>query len=189
MHLAPLRAAALLGTVLLLACTLVSNPDPLQAGCDQEAKACVLFDGELGCVDRDDPEFGCASASCVACTLPSAAETCDAEGRCAVATCDRGRGNCNGNAADGCEANLEENYDHCTTCGHSCGDDLRTMPHTASVRCRVSRCQVDDCEPGYADCDHAASNGCEVELELEQCGQCEGCAPGSVCNIETQECE
>lgn len=184
-----LRGVSAFGVAAVVACSLVVDPEALQAGCGERAKPCVLPSGQLGCVDVTDPAYGCATSTCVACTLPSASETCGVDGRCSVGTCDRGFGNCNGQPVDGCESNLEEDYDNCTVCGHSCDEELRRMPRTLTARCRAMRCQVEDCEEGFADCDGAAGNGCERELAAEDCGLCGGCPSGTTCNVETLTCE
>ncbi len=41
------------------------------------------------------------------------------------------------------------------------------------------------CDPGFADCDRVASNGCEVDTRTDNanCGACgTGCAAGQVCS-------
>ncbi|MEZ4410951.1 MAG: hypothetical protein R3A52_31405 [Polyangiales bacterium] len=51
-----------------------------------------------------------------ACTAPFGTAGCTA-GSCTVATCDAGRGNCDGNATNGCETNLATSPNHCGACG------------------------------------------------------------------------
>jgi hypothetical protein len=72
--------------------------------------------------------------------------------------CPSGRGDCDGNAANGCETELSSDADNCHVCGHSC----RSAHTTAG--CFDGACRVLGCEPGYGDCDHLADNGCEAAL-------------------------
>ena len=48
----------------------------------------------------------------------------------------------------------------------------------------VGACEVAQCAPGHADCDHDPSNGCEADLESPaSCGACgTTCAAGQVCS-------
>jgi hypothetical protein len=171
------------------ACSLVVSPDSLQAGCGEDAKPCLLAEGNLGCVELSNPDYGCAASSCVPCALPGASETCGVDGQCAVGTCELGRGNCNFNAADGCETDLSSDYSNCAFCGHSCDEELRGMAHTVSAHCGAMRCRTSECELGYTDCDGAAGNGCETALTPERCGRCDGCPEGTACQEELQSCE
>ena len=41
-------------------------------------------------------------------------------GTCVIVSCYAGFGNCNGNALDGCETNLNIDQNNCGTCGHVC---------------------------------------------------------------------
>jgi len=77
-----------------------------------------------------------------------------------------------GNPVDTCVA-IGRDEAHCGGCGQACG--------TAEA-CRSGTCR---CQPGSADCDGDASNGCEARLavEPEHCGTCgNACASGEVCD-------
>jgi hypothetical protein len=54
-----------------------------------------------------------------ACIFPYATATCTG-GTCAIQICVAGRGDCNGNAADGCEHDLGADSNNCGACGHVC---------------------------------------------------------------------
>ena len=123
------------------------------------------------------------------CTLPQAVEVCGADGDCAVGTCEPGYENCDLVAKNGCEVNLDTSYDACGGCNNSCDDAVRNMPRALSAECNAGRCEVGECQEGYADCDGAASNGCENALPVEACGRCGGCPGRIVCNLETGRCE
>ena len=169
------RASALLSLslwVLSAACSLVVDPQDLQKGCAEGTKPCEVTPGELRCVSTSDPEYGCARESCVPCTLFQAVEVCGADGECAVGTCEPEFENCDSLPKNGCEVDLESTYGHCGACGASCEDDLRKMPRAISAKCSGGRCVVDECRDGYAECDGAASTGCETPLAPEACRRC-----------------
>ena len=63
-------------------------------------------------------------------------------------------------------------------CG-GCDTDCTKLPHVngATVACAGGACVVDattGCLPGFADCDHDAADGCEVDLGTDKthCGSC-----------------
>lgn len=129
-------------------------------------------------MNKADPSHGCASTSCAPCNLPKATATCQ-NGSCAVQACDAGYADCNGNAADGCETNIETDPGHCGSCNSAC-----TSPPNTCAYCQQGACTVPGCPPGYADCNCKASDGCEVDLQadLANCGFCgHACAPGQSC--------
>jgi hypothetical protein len=108
-----------------------------------------------------------------ACAPAHAAGVC-ASGACAIAACDPGFGDCNGLASDGCETPLDT-LASCGACGATC--DLAG----AGERCDAGRCVVTACDPGLADCNASATDGCETSiLALSDCGACGAvCAPTS----------
>lgn len=174
---------------LLSACSVVVDPDELKGGCPSGSKACEIEPGQLACVSTSASEYGCARDSCVPCTLPHAVEVCGIDGDCAIGTCEPGYENCDRIAKNGCEVDLNSSYGACGNCNTTCADALRSMPRALSARCLSGRCKVDECQEGYADCDGAASNGCERALPPEACGSCAGCPGDTLCNLETRRCE
>jgi len=141
------------------------------AGADAraDAPACaagrILCDGR--CVDPADPEH------CGACDTRCTADTrCAADDagvrRCAPSACAAGFGDCDGDAANGCEVSLATSAAHCGACGRPCA------PANATGGCSGGRCLVTACAEGFADCDGDASNGCEVDLQRDpvHCGAC-----------------
>ena len=186
------RVSVLLGLVMWVlsaACSLVVDPQGLQQGCAAGTKPCEVTPGELRCVSQADPEYGCARESCVPCTLLHAVEVCGGDGECAVATCEPDFEDCDRMPKNGCETDLDSSYDNCGSCGASCGDQLRNMPRAVSAKCDSTRCVVGECKDGFADCDLAASNGCERALPEAYCGRCGGCPGKTLCNLQTQRCE
>jgi alpha-tubulin suppressor-like RCC1 family protein len=99
-----------------------------------------------------------ATASCVA-------------SRCEY-TCRDGLGDCNGMAADGCEASTRT-LTNCGVCGMPCGFA------NASASCTTGTCAFVACTAGFGDCDGDLSNGCERPLDtITSCGMC-----GRVCSF------
>ncbi|MBI5512307.1 MAG: hypothetical protein HY909_00985 [Deltaproteobacteria bacterium] len=155
--------------------------------------ACGLTDADVcptGRLDCDrNPANGCEAspmsdaANCgecgVACRFTNARGAC-VLGQCML-TCDANRGDCDGDAANGCEADLLNAAATCGACGTECGE-----VENATNTCTNGRC-VFACAPGYADCDGSAANGCEVNLSTAtaNCGRC-----GSACALAnaTSEC-
>jgi hypothetical protein len=114
---------------------------------------------------------------------------CGGDGECAVGTCEPEFENCDLIAKNGCEADLDTSYNHCGSCSASCADALRDMPRALSAECSGAHCVVKECNDGYADCDAAASNGCEKSLPEAACGRCGGCPGETTCNLQTRRCE
>ena len=163
----------------------VSCPTPPGAG----AVACVGgrcgFTCAAGTADCDgDARTGCERmvtgdpGNCGRCgnvcpARPGAAvPRCEA-GRCGV-TCDVGRGDCDGDADNGCETDVRTALAHCGTCGTAC-----PSPANAAATCAAGRCGL-TCAAGYANCDGDAANGCETDLRTTatSCGRC-----GAVCTV------
>lgn len=71
------------------------------------------------CVPLGDPVFGCAADTCASCILPGAlAHRCDGD-RCAIAACEQGRADCDGDPSNGCETSLHS-PSSCGACGLRC---------------------------------------------------------------------
>ena len=83
----------------------------------------------------------------VACAPANATAECDT-GTCMITTCNTGREECNGNMADGCEANLGSR-DHCGRCNNKC---------PTGTTCTNGGCGcggAGDCPQGFECCDGA----------------------------------
>ncbi|MEZ4389605.1 MAG: discoidin domain-containing protein [Polyangiales bacterium] len=109
----------------------------------------------------------------VRCDPANATARCDM-GRCAVGSCDADYGDCDGNATNGCEADLRSSTSHCGGCGAACASTPNTL-----VVCAARACQR-VCTTGFADCDGVESNGCEVDTRTSNshCGGCgRACMP------------
>jgi hypothetical protein len=103
------------------------------------------------------------------CALPNAAGPRCLAGQCSPLMCESYFGNCDGDAANGCETNLSYTANHCATCGHVCSP----FPHAAPA-CVLTACALGACDPGWDDCNKNPSDGCEVNLATEpaNCGAC-----------------
>jgi hypothetical protein len=111
------------------------------------------------------------------CSAPNGTPACSG-GACQVASCQSGFGNCDGNAANGCETVLATNPNNCGACGHVCA-----VAH-GTPACGAGACQVGACAVGFADCNQNAADGCEtaVSSDAANCGACgAACAGGQTC--------
>ena len=139
---------------------------------------------DTGFADCDgDPSNGCEAdtraslAHCGACgracDLANATAACVA-GACAVARCNESFGDCDGNAANGCETDLRVSVSHCSACGAACPARPASLQGCVGSRCVLA------CLSGYQDCDGDATNGCEVDVRTDgrNCGAC-----GRACRV------
>lgn len=90
--------------------------------------------------------------------------------------CDDGRADCDGDSADGCEADLGSTAS-CGACGRVCGDQ------NAQATCDEGTCLL-VCDDGFADCNGDAADGCESELAIDgaNCGWCGHDCAGAACS-------
>ncbi len=118
----------------------------------------------------NDPQH-CRSCN-AACSLPRATAVC-VSSACAVGTCEAGFDNCDGMAANGCEANLTTSTSHCGACGRSCA-----FPR-ATPSCEAGTCAIDRCNTGFGNCDGNLTNGCETDnlTAVAHCGACNNACP------------
>lgn len=137
-------------------------------GCQAGFKVCP----DETCADVLDPETGCGdAATCAACALDHVDTVgCSAQGQCSALACVTGWGDCDGNAANGCESNLLTDVDNCGLCGTACA---QTRSGCGPVPCVNGACRILECMPGFTDCDCAFDNGCECQ------GTCAGPAPST----------
>jgi hypothetical protein len=154
------------------------------------AGACRAVTCDAGFGDCDgNPANGCETdtraspAHCGACgracATPNAAPAC-AAALCAVGACAAGFGNCDGNAANGCESDTRRDVRNCGACGRACSP----LANGAS-QCASGACALAACFPGFGNCDGNAANGCETFVygDPRNCGAC-----GRVCSGVTLRC-
>jgi hypothetical protein len=89
---------------------------------------------------------------------------------CVINSCASGWGDCDGQAATGCETDLTTTATHCGACTTDCTQ----LPHVQNVSCTSSACTVGSCQTGWGNCDGQATNGCETDLTstATHCGAC-----------------
>jgi hypothetical protein len=113
------------------------------------------------------------------CVLPHAVAACSA-GLCTVGACDDGYGDCDGDAADGCETDLTVAA-HCGSC-----DEVCVSAHGDSA-CTAGSCVVGTCDAGYGDCNHSGRDGCEQRLNTNRyCGSCTNNCANAIANANAQ---
>lgn len=105
----------------------------------------------------------------VACPAPPGGTASCVAGACGLAGCQTGFADCDGSAASGCESALATDAKNCGFCGNACP----ALWH-ATNGCAAGSCGIVACDPGWADCDKVAWNGCEVNLTNDptSCGAC-----------------
>jgi hypothetical protein len=154
---------------------------PSGATCDNGVCACPNGDpftcpgaADAGpqCVNVSNDPNNCGSCSNV-CSLAHATSVCTFL-TCTISACSPGYVDCDGFASDGCEVNTTSDPYNCGGCGLLCA------PAHATPSCIGSSCLIGMCSPGYADCDHLAPNGCEVNTAGDP-ANCGGCA--TVCSL------
>jgi len=102
------------------------------------------------------------------CFTPNGTPGC-AAGNCTVASCNTGFANCDGNVANGCEANITNDRNNCGSCGNACDTACGgTTDHVAvgGTQCVSSTCSIlpAGCSAGYEDFDGKCADGCECVL-------------------------
>lgn len=140
-----------------------------------------------------EPQDGCETnilstvedcGSCGAsCELDHATPACDA-GICKVSKCDVGFEDCDGDASNGCEADLSSPA--------TCGDcKTKCSSNGGAASCEGARCAI-RCNADRADCANGVLDGCEAytRISTSHCGGCnractapEGSSPA--CNDRT----
>ena len=129
-----------------------------ESGCEVELAVDPLHCGACGSVcELDNATAGCLDGTCV------------------VAACDDGFWDCNLEAADGCEVDLQTDPGNCDSCGNACAFD------NAEALCQEGSCVMGDCAEAYADCNQDDTDGCEADLQSDP-DNCDVC--GSVCAFD-----
>src|SRR5207253_161292 len=95
------------------------------------------------------------------------------KGACGLGPCVMPFGDCNLNAADGCEIDLTSSPGNCSACGKVCAAVANGTPG-----CAASVCGIGMCNGGFKDCKNGAADGCETDLTSGP-GNCWAC--GMVC--------
>ncbi|MBI5532326.1 MAG: DUF5050 domain-containing protein [Deltaproteobacteria bacterium] len=138
---------------------------PIDVACGVTEKVC-----NSGCVSKNDPLFGCTDTGCTPCSTQHVSATC-LSGKCQLGACETGWGDCDKNAANGCEANLQSDPLRCGTCTTAC-----SYPN-ATPLCQAGTCAIGACTLPWGNCDGNDANGCETQVnDIQHCGSCtQGC--------------
>jgi hypothetical protein len=130
------------------------TPDATPTGCKADQKTC-----NGACVSKSDPAYGCAATDCLPCSIPFAkSATCKA-GVCAADGCAAGRGDCDNDPKNGCEASFSSPTT-CANCATKCG--------AGALLCAPTGC-VSSCPVGLTECGGACV---DTKTNLDHCGQC-----------------
>jgi hypothetical protein len=122
-------------------------------GCEQDLLASATNCGEC----KKTCEVAGGTGKCVA-------------GKCAVASCPTGTGDCDGLFANGCETDITSELAHCGKCNSPCVKG--TFFQHAQVECLSSTCTFLGCDSGYEDANKTCGSGkscfdgCEMCLPL-----------------------
>jgi serine/threonine protein kinase len=127
--------------------------------------------------DACETDLGSDDQNCGACRSPCPTENARSlcsGGQCSVVSCGQTHHrDCNKDALDGCEIDVESDTKNCGECGRVC-----ESAGTKRTGCVNSSCQV-VCDKGFGDCDQKPESGCETQLTTDpkHCGRC-----GFVCS-------
>ncbi len=137
------------------------GPDCLGPDCN-DGDPTIHPGAEERCDGRDEDcsgmeDDGTASDDCT--PGPGVARAVCTLGACDIGTCIDGRGNCDGDPANGCEVDLSSDLAHCGECGRPCA------PANAVAVCMGGACAFERCMDGFGDCDGDPANGCERSFE------------------------
>jgi hypothetical protein len=162
----------------------VANGTPQCSGGACQIRACSagFSDCDRNAANGCETNLGTSANNCgacgTACSAANGTSSCTA-GRCVVASCNAGFGDCDRNSANGCEANLGTSVNNCGACGVVC-----TAANAVSA-CTAGACTIAACNAGFANCDGNAVNGCETNTRIDRanCGACgRACNAGQSCS-------
>ena len=138
-------------------------------------------DESNGCeTDLNTDSQNCSFCS-NACNLANAASSCSA-GECVIDSCNGDFADCDGDDSTGCEANLDENVNHCGACDRGCSDAF-----VDEKRCSNGVC-TSTCTGSRGNCGRpgapAADDGCEINTRNDT-NHCGGC--GDACSTNNSD--
>ena len=146
-------------------------------GCPAGRRDC---DGDGSCETDVRNDIAHCGACGAACALASSAEAMACRGgRCEVARCAPGRGDCDGFPANGCETSTTDDWMNCGGCEVGCAI---FAPGVTFADCRDSACFIAECSGGLADCNRLPADGCETSTDDDprNCGGCGVVCPSIV---------
>ncbi len=137
-----------------------------------------------GCeVNTTSSTMNCGACGTVCPGGANAAAAC-VSGSCRL-NCTGSFRNCDTTVSNGCEVNAGNDVSNCGMCGTVC-----SFPN-AAASCSGGTCVRGNCNASFRDCDGAATNGCEANIQtsLANCGACGTVCPSrcnaGVCQIPT----
>lgn len=143
------------------------------------------------CIDTSSDPENCGSCGFV-CSLPNADPAC-AGGHCAIGACTANFGDCDGDPANGCEADVAQDDLNCGQCGNSCasgiscgsGECQSPGAMCGGVTCPIPQlcCRSGGSMGGTFSCYDPDSQVCSGSV-LE-CDGSSDCAAGEVCCRDT----
>jgi len=167
----------------------------------------IACDTDFGNCDND-ADTGCETdlrtdaANCGACKTACSTNNGDAScatSACSIA-CSPGFEDCNTDVADGCEADLNTDRNHCGGCNIACAFGAECVSgscwcnttgdacpidgaHHDNATCNGTQCSL-ACTSGYFNCNNDAGDSCEVDTQTDvaNCGACgQQCGLGAAC--------
>jgi hypothetical protein len=102
------------------------------------------------------------------CSLDNSEAECQ-QAVCILIECLEGFDDCNDDLEDGCESPVVADPDNCGECNTKC-----EYP-SAVAGCQNSECFLDECEPGFGNCDGFLDTGCDTDIasSINHCGDCD----------------
>ena len=94
------------------------------------------------------------------------------------AGCPAGFADCDGNADNGCEAEVDTDPNRCGPSCEPCGFGADSYPLCAAGQCSIG------CNGRFGDCDGEPANGCETSFDddPDHCGACDAGCEGGTCD-------
>jgi hypothetical protein len=113
-----------------------------------------------GCVEQNDPRYGCGPAGCTACSGANVTTFGCSAGKCTITQCAPGVGDCDKDPANGCEADLSQ--------PKTCGDCAKNCLTTGQTVCSNGTCMT-SCPGPQTDCSGACV---DLNTNPQHCGAC-----------------
>lgn len=148
----------------------VANGTPLCAGGACKVGGCTAPYADCngnyadGCESNTTIDTSNCGGCGKVCSAVGGTPSCAAS-TCSIA-CNPGRGNCDGNAANGCEVNLTNDVANCNACGASCATGGTVLAAACTPSGTAGVCAVTTCASGTYDRNKTFSDGCECTEDL-----------------------
>lgn len=162
-----LSMAALLSSSLVVGCAPSSDTTSLMEGTGTTSGTGTQAGGGQGGASQGGAGQGGVTSS------GGTGQGGNGQGGASALTCKAPTADCNKDAKDGCEANLQTSPGHCGACGSAC-----PVPAHATPTCSKAVCGS-VCQLGFADCNSDPKDGCETTTgsDPKNCGGCATVCP------------